>query len=264
MGLGGPLDLFTEGTSPVQGQMWRDRLGRRMEERERRKRTREDDMGRRRDTLGSLSAEDQEAADKRAAEDDEEVSLSVENHILVEMADGQIFRRLMVLQRRKAEHAALVSHEQETGGSDPLEPEFWEEEMEQFDPEAGMVNYSTRQPPQQLNYLNTPQHSFASSSSKYITPRPARGFGRDMTMGSYRERMEEEEDWGEEAAAAEAAEREAEEIAMLEMVEREYAQFARGAGGAASHTGEIRVEGGRREDGGMEVDWDGFDQMDME
>jgi hypothetical protein len=72
LGLGGPLDLFTEGTSPVQGQLWRDRLGRRMEERERRKRVRENDMHRRRDIQG-VDDEDQEAADKRAAEDDEEV-----------------------------------------------------------------------------------------------------------------------------------------------------------------------------------------------
>jgi hypothetical protein len=71
-GLAYPLDLFTEGTSPVQGQLWRDRLGRRMEERERRKRSREEEMGRRR----GLPAEeiDQEAADRRAQEDDEEVS----------------------------------------------------------------------------------------------------------------------------------------------------------------------------------------------
>lgn len=35
----------------------------------------------------------------------------------------------MILQRRKAQHAALVSYEQETGGSDPLLPEFWEEDL---------------------------------------------------------------------------------------------------------------------------------------
>lgn len=78
-GLGGPLDLFTEGTSPVQGQLWRDRLGRRMEERERRKRARENEMGRRRDVEGDDADQDQdqEAADRRAQEDDEEVSSSL-------------------------------------------------------------------------------------------------------------------------------------------------------------------------------------------
>lgn len=78
-GLGGPLDLFTEGTSPVQGQLWRDRLGRRMEERERRKRARENEMGRRRDIEGDDADQnqDQEAADRRAQEDDEEVSSSL-------------------------------------------------------------------------------------------------------------------------------------------------------------------------------------------
>lgn len=35
----------------------------------------------------------------------------------------------MILQQRKAQHAALVSYEQETGGSDPLLPEFWEEDL---------------------------------------------------------------------------------------------------------------------------------------
>lgn len=34
----------------------------------------------------------------------------------------------MVLQRRREQHAALVSHETETGGSDPALPDFWEEE----------------------------------------------------------------------------------------------------------------------------------------
>lgn len=69
----GQVDLFTEGTSPVQGQMWRDRLSRRMEERERRKRAREGEIGRRRGQNGEGDV-DQEEADRRAQEDDEEVS----------------------------------------------------------------------------------------------------------------------------------------------------------------------------------------------
>lgn len=44
-----------------------------MEERERRKRVRENDMHRRRDIHGAVDGEDQEAADRRAQEDDEEV-----------------------------------------------------------------------------------------------------------------------------------------------------------------------------------------------
>lgn len=88
--------------------MWRDRLQRRIKDRERRKKDRESDLARRR---GTDTAE--EVLEAQAQADDEE-----------------IFRRLMVLQRRREEHAALAALDGE-GGSDPHLPEFWEEELEQ-------------------------------------------------------------------------------------------------------------------------------------
>jgi Xaa-Pro aminopeptidase len=72
-------------------------------------------------------------------------------------------------------------------------------------------------------------------------------------MGSYREQQEEEEDWAEEAAAAEEAEREAEEAEMVDRAEREF-MLARGGGEHVQHGA----------GGGMDMDWDGFEQMDFE
>jgi hypothetical protein len=111
----------------------------------------------------------------------------------------------------------------------------------------------------------TPRQSFASSSS-FITPRPnVRGSG-DVEMGTYRDHSDIEEEWAEEAAAAEEAEREAEEMAMLDRVEREYAESQQHGGGhspSAGHQGGTG-SGKRGDNGGMDIDWDGFDQMDME
>lgn len=176
----------------------------------------------------------------------------------------QIFRRLMVLQRRKAEHAALVSHEQETGGSDPIEPDFWEDELDNLDTEerelARMVSRD-RHTPKPIS-----RSTFASSSS-FITPRQNSRGGGDVEMGMYRDHSDIEEDWAEEAAAAEEAEREAEEMEMLERVEREYAESLHNGGGgnppSAEHTSGQRP-GDVGDTGGMDIDWDGFDQMDME
>lgn len=81
----GAGDLFTtEGTTPVEGAMWKERFSRRMEERERRKKAREADISRRRSmsvgagagssSPGGMSVEEEEEADRRAQEDDEEVS----------------------------------------------------------------------------------------------------------------------------------------------------------------------------------------------
>lgn len=92
-------DLFAEGTTPTEGAMWRERFHKRMEERERRKRAREEAVDqRRRDASASAPAGgatdkglvlgqgrglkganedevvDDEEADRRAQADDEEVS----------------------------------------------------------------------------------------------------------------------------------------------------------------------------------------------
>ena len=70
--LRGPIDLFAEGTTPMEGAMWRERFTRRMEERDRRKKAREGDLARRRSLPEQL---DEEEADRRSQHDDEEVRL---------------------------------------------------------------------------------------------------------------------------------------------------------------------------------------------
>lgn len=72
----GPLDLFSEGTTPMEGTMWRERFTRRIEERERRKRVREIDLARRRslpESTHRIDGMNEEEADRRAQADDEEV-----------------------------------------------------------------------------------------------------------------------------------------------------------------------------------------------
>jgi hypothetical protein len=90
----------------------------------------------------------------------------------------------MVLQRRREQHAALVSHETETGGSDPALPDFWDEEADALAREERALY----------------QRLDASFSS----------FG-------------EADEWEREAAAAEEAEAaaEAEELAWAERAERQ-------------------------------------------
>lgn len=81
----------------------------------------------------------------------------------------------MVLQRRREQHAALVSHEAETGGSDPALPDFWEEEADALAREERAL----------YQHLNA---TFGGA--------PAHAGGG----------VEEEEEWAREAAAAEEAE----------------------------------------------------------
>lgn len=62
-----PAELFAEGTTPTEGQMWRERFTRRMVDRERRKKIREVEVDKRR---GVIHEEQDEA---KILEDDEEV-----------------------------------------------------------------------------------------------------------------------------------------------------------------------------------------------
>jgi hypothetical protein len=62
-----PAELFAEGTTPTEAQMWRERFSRRVIDRERRKKGREAEVDRRR---GPIHIEEDEA---KAQEDDEEV-----------------------------------------------------------------------------------------------------------------------------------------------------------------------------------------------
>lgn len=79
-------DLFSEGTTSLEGAMWRERFTRRMEERERRRKARNANLNRRRgiDGLGLSGVSlDEDEAERKAQEDDEEVRIMVELTILM-------------------------------------------------------------------------------------------------------------------------------------------------------------------------------------
>ena len=67
-----PSDFFAEGTTPVEGAMWKERFTRRIFDRERRKKARTEDLNRRRSVENSDMDEEEEL--RMAKEDDEEVS----------------------------------------------------------------------------------------------------------------------------------------------------------------------------------------------
>jgi hypothetical protein len=62
-----PAELFAEGTTPTEGLMWRERFSRRMEDREKRRKSREAGIDKRRVVV-------EEEDEAKAREDDEEVS----------------------------------------------------------------------------------------------------------------------------------------------------------------------------------------------
>jgi len=72
-------DPFGEGkgATPVESAMWKERFTRRVKDRERRKRARDEDINRRRSMERSDEILDEEEADRRAQEDDEEVRLAL-------------------------------------------------------------------------------------------------------------------------------------------------------------------------------------------
>jgi len=158
---------------------------------------------------------------------------------LTQADKDKIFRRMMVLQRSKARHAQLVSHEVETGGSDPDLPDFWEDEpLEQDD------IHSDRQPEMTHTIIDDISMSPVSS-----IPR------RREIITTYRERgdADEEERWAREAAEAEEAELETEELEIARKVEEAY--------------GLMMPEPKRRldeRDEGMDMDWEALDAMDIE
>ncbi|TYJ56895.1 hypothetical protein B9479_002340 [Cryptococcus floricola] len=112
-------DLFSEGTTPLEGAMWRERFTRRMDERENRKKAKERNLEMRRGIGRPLFTDDIE-------EDEDELERKEKED------DDEIYRRITILQRKKAVHAQLVNEEYETGGSDPNLPDFWENELEQM------------------------------------------------------------------------------------------------------------------------------------
>jgi hypothetical protein len=157
----------------------------------------------------------------------------------------------MVLQRRREEHAALVSHEIETGGSDPLLPEFWEEEVASLDAEERMLA-------SHFNHGAQPSHTQHAAGVPTLHPFSTPLQHQPAERTAYRESPIEDEEnrWAREAAEAEEAEREAEDAEIARMVEEEYAAVHSRAGGKDDETGDMGMD--------VDVDWEAFDAMDIE
>jgi hypothetical protein len=120
----------------------------------------------------------------------------------------------MVRQRKREERAAQISYELENGGSDPVSPEFWDEEEEQEDVphwawDRGRDGLDTE--------MNSNQAGPSNYQQQYQTPQRPRAARGQM--------IEDEEDqWAAEAAKAEEEEREAEEAELARQIEESYAQ----------------------------------------
>lgn len=113
----------------------------------------------------------------------------------------------MILQRKREQRAAQISYELDNGGSDPISPEFWEEEGSEEDvPEAVWQQD-----------LRGEKEGSRPGPSNYQTPqRPSARHDASM--------IDEEDRWAVEAARAEEAEREAEEAELARQIEESYTQ----------------------------------------
>lgn len=111
----------------------------------------------------------------------------------------------MVVQRRREQHAQLVSYEVSTGGSDPLLPDFWEEELDNLAREERAL----------ISHLDATE---TASNHSHVSTDP---------MEVHNEELEQ---WARDAAAAEA-----EEAEMAVMVEMEMARYAPAGGGSGGY-----------------------------
>ena len=126
----------------------------------------------------------------------------------------------MVLQRQREQRNAQISYEIDNGGSDPISPDFWDEddgegmdrdreerdlqarlEMNQMYSQAGPSNYQT------------PQRPRAQVARHHLPIRTGDG---------NHDQEQEEDQWAAEAARAEEAEREAEEAELARQIEESY------------------------------------------
>lgn len=157
----------------------------------------------------------------------------------------QVYRRLMLLQRRKAQHAAMVSYECETGGSDPISPDFWEEE-EQAPSRSGFTGHANSHWYAPQAETGTPTTFDAAHKDIYLTP-PRAGSTHTRPRISLTSVAQTQA----EADAAQAA-----EAALAEQIERDMAE---------QMTGPRTSEAGY-EDDEMELedyDWDELDQLEL-
>ncbi|WWC67973.1 uncharacterized protein I206_101892 [Kwoniella pini CBS 10737] len=223
-------DLFSEGTTPTEGLMWREKFTRRLEERERRKKSRELNLDKKRglQQKREFNLEEEEEADRKAQQDDEE-----------------IFRRLVILQRKKNQHATLQSHELETGGSDPLLPDLEDELLQLEKEEKELIN--------RLDQIQEIDHNH----NLYSSPIPVK---QNFKFNSHHQNIIEddkyEEEWEKEAALAEEQERDQEDIILVEQAELQ--QFAQIRHSQNHNSMDIDM------DLDEQVDWEAFDSMDIE
>ena len=167
---------------------------------------------------------------------------------LVEVAhtdDMQVYRRLMLLQRRKAQHAAMVSYQRETGGSDPISPDFWEEE-EQAPSRSGFTGHANSHWYSPQAESDTPTTFDPGHKDIYLTPPRA-----ESTHTRPRVSLTAIAQTEAEADAAQAA-----EAALAEQIERDMAEQMSGP-----RTSEAGYEDDEREL--EEYDWDELDQLEQ-
>jgi len=143
----------------------------------------------------------------------------------------------MVLQRQREQRNAQISYEQENGGSDPISPEFWDEDEEERALEARLEmseSYNSAGPSNHNQFQTPPRRS------RYPT-----------TIGEQGLEEPDEDDWADEAARAEEAEREAEEMEMARRVEDSYRQQQQQQDQSYHHRADTSIE---VDD--MDMDWD--------
>ncbi|WWC86885.1 uncharacterized protein L201_001764 [Kwoniella dendrophila CBS 6074] len=231
-------DLFSEGTTPMEGFMWREKFTRRLKERERRKEQRNQSIDKRRGIISNsvnreMSLEEEEEEDRKAQEDDEE-----------------IFRRLVILQRKKLNHA------NEIGGLTEISPEFWEEELIDIHHEEKEL----------LNRLESNNYLDISLDSLQRHQAQANTYHNEYNQNLIPDRSDvrEQEEWENEAALAEEQERDFEEIQFANQVEQAYSSQVNNhhTQNQSNQKDSLNTDMGMDMD--MEVDWEAFDSMDVE
>ena len=126
-----------------------------------------------------------------------------------------------------------MSHEIETGGSDPLLPDFWADELDLIAQEERNITAHLHDP--------HPDSDTIMASSPFPGATPTKHAPRQANV------VEEEEEWAREAAEAEQAERDAEEAEIAQRIEEAYG---------------MAVPPPRNHH--LDMDWDAFDAMDIE
>lgn len=186
----------------------------------------------------------------------------------------------MVMQRQRAQRAALISLEDQNGGSDPDLPEFWEDELNDNGDGSGNGNgdgprcfsehdYQSH-PVSDVHRIHPHQHN---QHPPFLTPPSGKGNkGKGRATPLYYAHSphtthtyeSEEEQWAREAAEAEEAERQAEEAELMNRLEGDYtaAEADRVMPLHEHRQDQHHVDVDMSRD--TDMDWDAFDSMDVE